>query len=75
MPLLKGYDLVGVRYDVWRDGLWPEARANLEQVLAWYTQGKVRPLVSATYPLADAAEATRSITNRQITGKVVLDTV
>ncbi len=74
MPLVKGYDLRGVRYDVWRDGWWDEARANLEQVLAWYTEGKVRPLVSAVYPLANAVEAMRSITNRQITGKVVLAT-
>jgi NADPH2:quinone reductase len=74
MPLVKGYDLVGVRYDVWRDGWWSEARANLEQVLAWYAEGKVRPLVSASYPLARAVEAMRSITSRQVTGKVVLDT-
>ena len=72
MPLVKGYDLVGVRYDVWRDGWWNEARANLEEVLALYAQGKFRPLVSATYPLEDAVEAMRSITGRQITGKVVL---
>jgi NADPH2:quinone reductase len=74
MPLVKGYDVVGVRYDVWRDGWWSEARANLEQVLAWYGEGKVRPLVSASYPLARAVEALRSITDRQVTGKVVLDT-
>lgn len=72
MPLVKGYDLCGVRYDVFRDGWWPEARANMEQVLSLYEQGKIRPLVSATYPLANAVEAMRSITARQITGKVVL---
>lgn len=74
MPLVKGYDVRGVRYDVWRDGWWPEARANLGQVLAWYTDGNVRPLVSATYPLASAVEAMRNITDRKITGKVVLVT-
>jgi NADPH2:quinone reductase len=72
MPLVKGYDVIGVRYDVWRDGWWPEARANLEQVLAWFGEVKVTPLVSATYPLARAVEAMRSITERRITGKVVL---
>ena len=72
MPLVKGYDLVGVRYDVWRDGWWSEARANLEHVLALYEAGKFRPLVSASYPLERAVEAMRSITARQITGKVVL---
>jgi NADPH2:quinone reductase len=44
----------------------------LDDVLALCAQGKLRPLVSATYPLEDAARAMRSITGRQITGKVVL---
>ncbi|MDB5827961.1 MAG: NADPH2:quinone reductase [Variovorax sp.] len=74
MPLIKGYDVVGVRYDVWRDGWWSEARANLELVLAWCAEGKIAPLVSARYPLDRAVEAMRSITSRQVTGKVVLET-
>ncbi len=73
MPLVKGYDLVGVRYDVFRDTCWPQARQNLEQVLRWYEEGKVRPLVSARYPLERTVEAMRSITSRQVTGKVVLE--
>jgi NADPH2:quinone reductase len=71
-PLVKGFDVLGVRYDVFRDERWPEARANLEEVLRHYEAGRVRPLVSATYPLARAIEAMRSITGRTITGKVVL---
>ena len=71
-PLVKGFDVLGVRYDVWRDACWGEARANLQQVLDLYEQGRVRPLVSGTYPLARAVDAMRSITARQITGKVVL---
>lgn len=72
MPLVKGYDVLGVRYDVWRDGWWSEARANLEQVLRWCAEGKFLPLVSARYPLADTVSALRSITGRQTSGKVVL---
>lgn len=71
-PLVKGFDLVGVRYDVWRDGWWPDARANLQDVLALQAQGLVRPLVSARHPLASAVQAMRSITGRSTTGKVVL---
>ena len=65
-------DIASSFEDVWRDRAWPQARANLEQVLAYYRQGRVRPLVSATYPLERAVEAMRSITARKITGKVVL---
>jgi NADPH2:quinone reductase len=73
-PLVKGFDIVGVRYDVWRDGSWPLARRNLEEVLALFERSGVRPLVSASYPLARAVEAMRSITGRGTTGKVVLTT-
>jgi NADPH2:quinone reductase len=69
---VKGFDILGVRYDVWRDGCWPEARANLLQVLAFYEQRRIRPLVSGRYPLPRAVEALRSITSRGTTGKVVL---
>jgi NADPH2:quinone reductase len=72
MPLVKGYDVIGVRYDVWRDGWWSEARANLEQVLAWCAEGRFQPLVSASYPLCDTVTALKSITGRQTSGKVVL---
>lgn len=73
MPLVKGFDVVGVRYDDWRNNTWPEARADLQQLLHWCAAGHIRPLVSARYPLAQAVEAMRSVTQRQITGKVVLE--
>ena len=72
MPLVKGYDVLGVRYDVFRDTAWPEARKNLEEVLALFSQGRIAPLVSASYPLHEAVTAMKSITGRQVTGKVVL---
>lgn len=72
MPLVKGYDVIGVRYDVWRDGWWSEARANLEQVLQWCAEDRFRPMVSASHPLAEAIAALKSITSRQTSGKVVL---
>ena len=71
-PLLKSYDLRGVRYDVWRDNFWPQARANLETLLQWQVDGRIRPHVSATYTLSDAKEAMRRIAGREAVGKVVL---
>ncbi|WP_034691364.1 NADPH:quinone oxidoreductase family protein [Acidovorax sp. MR-S7] len=71
-PLLKSYDLRGVRYDVWRDRFWPQARVNLETLLQWQVDGRIRPHVSATYSLSDAKEAMRRIAGRQVVGKVVL---
>ncbi len=71
-PLLKNYDLRGVRYDVWRDQNWDQARANLEQVLQWNLAGLVRPYVSATFPFAEAAMAMRKMIGREVDGKIVL---
>jgi NADPH2:quinone reductase len=71
-PLLKSYDVRGVRYDVWRDRSWDQARANLMQVLAWYDKGLIRPQIGATYPLEQATEAMSSLMNRQVKGKIVL---
>jgi NADPH2:quinone reductase len=70
--LVKGYDLVGVRYDVWRDRCWPQARANLLRLLGWWREGCVRPLVSHRLPLPEAAGALQALAARQTVGKVVL---
>lgn len=71
-PLVKGYDVVGVRYDVWRDRFWGEARNNLEQILAWCSEGRVRPVVARTEPLPKAVEALTAIAGREVVGKLVL---
>ena len=71
-PLVKGYEVVGVRYDVWRDREWPEARRNLEQVLDWCRQDALRPMVSRTQAMADAVQALSAIAGRQALGKLVL---
>lgn len=47
-------------------------RAAAVEVLERWAAGDVAPVVGATYPLADAAEALRLIAERRSTGKVVL---
>jgi NADPH:quinone reductase len=47
-------------------------RAAAEEVLALWREGAVRPVVGATFPLEQAAEAHRSIDERRHVGKVVL---
>ena len=72
LPLLKGSSIVGVFWGsfVARD---PEHnQANLQQLLGWLQEGKLRPLISARYPLERAADALNDIINRKVTGKIVL---
>jgi NADPH2:quinone reductase len=49
-------------------------REAAEDLLRLWEAGRVRPIVGATFPLADAAEAHRLVENRLSSGKVVLVT-
>ena len=45
---------------------------SIRQLIDWYMAGKIKPHVSATYPLAEGAEAIRALAERRSTGKVVV---
>ena len=74
LALLKGASVVGV---FWGDFARREPqrfRASAEQLGRWYREGKLRPHVSQTLPLAKAAEAINLLASRQAKGKIVLTT-
>jgi len=70
--LLKGAAAVGV---FWGAFVAREPKVNWEnfqQLFAWYGEGKLKPHVSKTYPLAQASVALRDMLERKVTGKVLL---
>jgi len=72
LALLKGCSIVGVFFGAFslRD---PKSSAkNFGQILSWINEGQLKPLISATYPLAQAGEAIQAIAERKVTGKVVV---
>jgi NADPH:quinone reductase len=72
LPLLKGAAIVGVFWGQFTM-LEPEVhRANIAELFAWYGEGKLRPHVGVTFPLADGAQAIRMLMNRQAQGKVIV---
>jgi len=72
LPLLMERSIVGVYWGAW-SAREPEAnRANLAKVLDWIMQGRLKPLVSKTFPLARAADALEELTSRRALGKIVL---
>jgi NADPH2:quinone reductase len=72
LVLLKGCQLVGVFWGSFT-GREPEKnRAYIRELLDWYSAGKIRPHVSASYPLERVADALRDMGARKVTGKVVL---
>jgi NADPH2:quinone reductase len=70
--LLKDISVVGVlwgrQYQTNPTAI-AEAQKDLEHLWA---EGKIRPEISHTYPLADAPRALRDLTNRKVMGKAVL---
>ena len=47
-------------------------RASALELLEQWAAGALAPVVGATYPLAEAADALRLVAERRSTGKVVL---
>jgi NADPH:quinone reductase len=72
LPLLKGCSIVGVFYGSLLAHDPALAQANQRELVAWLEQGRIKPHVSATYPLRDAALALNDITARRAVGKIVL---
>lgn len=70
--LVKGCAAIGVEWVRFARYTPDRNRANLGQLCAWYTEGKLQPIVSARYPLAEAAAALNFLAERKSTGKVVL---
>jgi NADPH2:quinone reductase len=74
LTLLKGCSIVGV---FWGDFSRREPEHFAEEIAqlgGWYRDGKLKPHVSATFPLERAAEALTLMAARKVTGKVVLTT-
>jgi NADPH2:quinone reductase len=72
LALLKGASIVGV---FWGDFTKREPAAFAEsakQLGRWYKEGKLKPHVSTTFPLARAAEAMNLLASRKAKGKVVI---
>ncbi len=72
LVLLKEFQIVGVNTAVLiRDNL-PLYRQRFEMMMRWVAAGRLRPLVGATYPLEETAQAMSDLLARRITGKAVI---
>jgi NADPH:quinone reductase len=72
LTLLKGTQIVGVFWgaSVFRD---PKGHAeNAVELLEMYREGKIKPRISAAYPMEQAADALTLMQDRKVMGKVVL---
>ncbi len=72
LPLLKGCAVVGVFWGEFATRQKKDNQANMIQLFGWLMQGKLKPHISAEYPLEQAAQALNDLLERKATGKVVL---
>ncbi len=73
LALLKGASIVGVFWGAWLQREPETSRREMQSLLAMLHEGKLKPLVSARYPLARTAEALVAIAERRATGKIVVE--
>jgi NADPH2:quinone reductase len=72
LTLLKGSSLVGVFWGSFMRKEPAEAVKNHTQLMNWLCDGKLKPLISAVYPLEQASRALADLMERKVKGKVVL---
>ena len=72
LPLLKGAALIGVFWGAFAQRQPQDNAANFKQLFAWYAEGKLKPLVSQTFALEQAAEAIDTLGQRKAVGKLVV---
>lgn len=72
LTLLKGCSIVGV---FWGDYARREPMnllGDLRALFGWLKEGKLKPHIAGTYPLARGGEAIRALMDRKVSGKIVI---
>ena len=72
LTLLKGCSIVGVFWGDFTKREPARFAEDMQQLGRWYEEGRLKPHISATFPLERAAEALTLMAARKVTGKVVL---
>ena len=72
LPLLKSCQIVGVFYGAFTTRDPETSDDNKRDLLSLYANGKIRPYISATYPLDQAGAAIAELAERRAKGKVVV---
>ncbi|MCF1252984.1 NADPH:quinone oxidoreductase family protein [Pseudomonas putida] len=72
LVLLKGAAVLGVFWGAFAQRQPEDNAANFHQLFAWHAEGKLKPLVSQTYPLEEAGAAIEKLGQRQAVGKLVV---
>jgi NADPH2:quinone reductase len=72
LVLLKGCAIVGVFWGAFTAREPETNKKNFEQLFEWFEQGKLKPVISKRFPLAEGAKALRAIVDREVVGKAII---
>lgn len=72
LTLLKGASIVGVFWGEFTKREPAKFVEGLREMFGWMQQGKIKPLISHRYALAESAAALNDMMNRKVTGKVII---
>jgi NADPH2:quinone reductase len=73
IPLIKGFSVVGVRAGEYGRRFPQAGRENIEAIDRLLAEGKLRPHIGGRFPLAQAVDAMRTLAERKIVGKAVVE--
>jgi NADPH2:quinone reductase len=72
LALLKERSVIGVYWGDWAQQDPDGQLRNVEQLGAWFAQGKIKPVVSERVSLADVPAAMMRLLQRKVKGKIVV---
>ena len=72
LALVKGYSIVGVFWGSFIQHQPKDFIANMQELITWYLQGKVKVNIDKCFDLAKAVDALNYVGQRKVKGKIVL---
>ena len=72
LVLLKERSIIGVYWGDWTRRDPAGHLRNLSQLVKWIAEGKIKPVISERVSLRDTPAAMTRLTERKVTGKVVV---
>jgi NADPH2:quinone reductase len=72
LALLKGCQIIGVFWGAWTERDPKSNGQNSAELLDLYVAGKIKPHISAVYPLAEGGRALADLAERHAQGKVIV---
>ncbi|HEX3952568.1 MAG TPA: zinc-binding dehydrogenase, partial [Stellaceae bacterium] len=71
--LVKNISVISVFWGVHAERDPVFASRNLAELLRWWEAGRLKPLVSKKFPLAEIGAAMNALLSRRYAGKIVLE--